>query len=394
MIKTPRSLRKCVGIFGDVNSGKSTLFNKILGTDTAIVSNVKGTTTDVVVKSMELIPYGPIVLLDTAGLNDDTSLGEKREEKTIDAIKRCNIALYVVDVKSYSIEKMDYMVGLFNEYKIPYIVVCSKKDELDRDNLKKAKDLQGILVSENDEISILELKNFLGNKLSKMDSTDDFLLKGLVEEGNSVIMVIPIDSEAPKGRIIAPQVRLIRECLDNNVISHVTTVDTLAKTIEMTSSNLVVTDSQAFKEVSDIVNGRLPLTSYSILLAKEKGFLDHSVEGTKIIKNLRDSDKILILESCTHTKNHEDIGSVKIPKLLRKITGKDLDFVFKNGRDFKIEDDYKLIIHCGGCMMSKKEIENRVIAIEKEKIPIINYGVFLAFANGILDKSIEMFKEI
>lgn len=389
MIKTPQSLRKCVGIFGDVNSGKSTLFNKILGTDTAIVSDIEGTTTDVIAKSMELIPFGPIVLLDTAGLNDTTSLGVQREEKTLDAIRRCDIAIYVVDVKKYSIEKMYYMTELFKTYKIPFFIVCTKKDTFEEMEVSVAKALNGILVCENDQTSIDKLKDIIGEKLDEMDNSKTFLLHSVVKPFDSVIMVIPIDSEAPKGRIIAPQVRLIRECLDNNVISHVTTVESLEKTLETTNANLIVTDSQAFKEVSRIVSGRIPLTSYSILLAKEKGFLDLSITGTKSIHLLKNNDKILILESCTHTKNHEDIGSVKIPKLLNKITNNNLDFNFQYGRDFKIDKDYKLVIHCGGCMMSTKEVENRIMVIKKKNIPIVNYGVFLAFANNILDESVE-----
>lgn len=395
MDKTPQSLRKCVGIFGDVNSGKSTLFNNILGTDTAIVSKIKGTTTDVVVKSMELIPYGPIVLLDTAGLNDFTTLGQQREEKTLDAIRRCNIALYVIDLNNYCADTMNYMINNFNKYKIPYIIVLSKKDLLSAEDIEKSKKFNGFLISNRDNNSIIKLKEHIGKKLTELEKHNSFLLDGLAKEFQEITLVIPIDSEAPMGRIIAPQVRVIRECLDKNIICHVTTVETLEKTLNTTNTSLVITDSQAFKEVSNIVSsndGDIPLTSFSILLAKEKGFLDLSLSGVKTLSSLQDNDKILVLESCTHTKNHEDIGTVKIPKLLQKITNTTLDFEFQNGRDFKLDNDYKLIIHCGGCMISTKEVQNRMVSIENKNIPVINYGVFLAYGNGILEESISMFK--
>ncbi|MFV0504222.1 MAG: [FeFe] hydrogenase H-cluster maturation GTPase HydF [Lachnospirales bacterium] len=389
MEKTPQSLRKHVCIYGETNAGKSTLFNKILGTDTSIVSEVKGTTTDVHSKSMELIPYGPIVLMDTAGLNDGSVLGEKRMERTMAAISRTDIAIYCIDFKKYSHKEYENITKIFKERNIPCITVITKVDLLNDDEILKAKKIKAILI--NGDSNLLQLKNAIGKEMDREES-DNFLLKDIVEPRESIILVIPIDSESPKGRLIAPQVRLIRECLDRNIVCITTTLETLDSTINNIKAKIIVTDSQVFNEVDKIVNGRMKITSFSILLAKQNGFLEESVQGTYAINFLKDGSKVLILESCTHTKNHEDIGSVKIPKLLKKITGQEIEFNFFNGRDFPKTMNYDLVIHCGGCMMTTREVKSRIEVCKKNNIPIINYGVFLAFANNMLDRSIEMIR--
>lgn len=398
MNKTPQSNRLHVSIFGETNSGKSSLFNAILGTDTAIVSEVSGTTTDPVTKSMELIPYGPIVLIDTAGINDKTLLGSTRMEKTRGVLDRTDFGIYAIDINNYDMAEYKLIENEFIEREIPYIVVFTKKDTLGELTLENFGNLfkNAFAVSINDSESIAELKSKIASELKKLDSEEETFVGDLVPSGGVIVTVIPVDSEAPKGRIILPQVQLIRDCLDHGIRCNVTTELELSKVLaESERVDLVVTDSQAFKLVNEIVPKDIPLTGFSILMARQKGDIKTLIDNTKAIANLKDGSKVLISEVCTHTKNHEDIGAVKIPKGLEKVTGKKLDFTFINGRDYPNDlDKFDLIIHCGGCMITKKEMGNRINTAVKKSVPITNYGLVLAYINGIFDRSIEILDKI
>lgn len=367
MNNTPQSNRLHVGIFGKTNVGKSTLFNSITETDTAIVSDIPGTTTDPVQKAMELVPFGPIVLIDTAGLNDDTSLGRKRTEKTDKLLKRVDFAIYVIEAGDEN--KNEYEE--FAKMGIPHLKVVTKG---------------------HTKPDIEALKNSLSHELCKIKKDSETLLGDLLAPGSTVLMVVPLDSEAPKGRLILPQAQLIRDCLDNSFMAYVSTEKELETALaNIKKVDLVVTDSQIFGPVSEKVPENILLTSFSILMARQKGGIETLLKGLDIINRLKDHDKILVSEVCTHNHTHEDIGRVKIPAALRKLTGKKLDFDFTAGRDYPEDlSRYALIIHCGACMITPREMKNRILAANKAKVPITNYGLFLAFASGILKRSIEV----
>ncbi len=396
MHKTPQSNRLRISIFGDTNSGKSTLFNLILNNEVSIVSSQSGTTTDTVSKSYELIGFGPVVFTDTAGLNDDTILGEKRLEKTMQMLSRTDFAIYTIDPNEFSMSEFEQTKKLFEKKKINFELVITKEDTTDKATIEKLKSLHNSVsvISHNNKQSITNLLDKLCTLLKAIDTVEVDLIDGLVKTGESVVLVIPIDSEAPKGRLILPQAQLIRACLDIDVICHVTTVNTLAKTLQVVENvSLVVTDSQAFDEVAQIVPKEIPLTSFSILFARQKGEIDELIKGTKVISNLKDNAKILVMEACVHTRNHEDIGTVKIPNLIQKITNKTFDFDFVHGKHFTSDlADYDLVIHCGGCMLTRREMASRIEQAKHLEIPIVNYGIFLAYGNGILERSIEILK--
>lgn len=381
-------MRKHVAIFGKTNAGKSTLFNALLGQSVSIVSDISGTTTDPVTKAAELIPYGPIALIDTAGLGDLTALGGVRTEKTKKILERADLVLCTADITSDG-------EPTFDTGKIPKILVYTKCDLADEALLKKAKSANpnAVFISEHTESGLAELKKRMIAELEKQERDDETLLGGLVSEGSHVVMVVPIDSAAPKGRLILPQVQAIRDCLDNGMCAHVTTVETLGKMLSVLSRvDLVVTDSQAFAEVSKIVPENIPLTSFSMLLANQKGRIRQLIEGTRAISALSDGDEVLFLEACTHSTTHEDIGRVKIPKLLCAKTGKKLNFTYCTGYDFPADlKKYKLAIHCGGCMINKREILTRLEKLAEAGVPVTNYGVILAYLTGILDRTAQIF---
>lgn len=388
MEKTPVSLRKHIAIFGQTNAGKSTLFNAILGQDMSIVSKVSGTTTDPVIKAMELIPYGPVTLIDTAGLGDATELGEQRIKKTKDILMRTDLVLYVRDINSDNQEDFD-----FGE--TAKIKVYTKCDIADKGRIEEVKkiDENAVFVYEHSEDGLKVLKERMVAELKKQENDDETLLGDIVPANSTVVLVVPIDDAAPKGRLILPQVQTIRDCLDHNIKSVVTNVEMLAETLsELKSVDLVVTDSQAFHQVSEIVPEDIDLTSFSMLLANQKGRINQQIEGTKAIAKLCDGDEILMLESCTHSTTHEDIGKVKIPALLQKKTGKKLNFTHISGYDFPENiEKYNLVIQCGGCMINKRTIQNRLALFEERGIPVTNYGVILAYLNGILDRAAKVF---
>ena len=390
MEKTPLSLRTHITIFGNTNSGKSSLFNKIIGQEMAIVSEQEGTTTDPVTKAMELIGFGPVALTDTAGWGDTTQIGDKRQEKTNKLLDRTDFAVYTADITAFDRTAYEDALAEFDRRKIPHMLVFTKSD-LGKPDLKEFTD--SVCVSVKDDKSIEELRNKLIKELTKTVKEEKSLLGGLLLSGATVVLVIPIDSEAPKGRLILPQVQLIRDCLDNGMRAVCVRDTELAKTLdELKKIDLVVTDSQIFKKVSEIVPERIKLTSFSMLLANAKGDIKTLSEGAKALDTLPDKARILMAEACTHNTSHEDIGRVKIPGMLRKYTGKELEFEYSVHHDFPDDlSDYDLVIHCGGCMLNAKTMQNRIEYCKKAGVPVTNYGVVLSYASGILTRSMEIF---
>ena len=391
MEKAPLSMRKHIAILGNTNAGKSSLFNGLLGQALAIVSDVKGTTTDPVTKAMELIGYGPVAIIDTAGLGDKSILGEKRMEKTKNILNRCDLAIIAEDILSS--ESFEIDLG-----RIPCIKVFTKCDLADTKLLeeKKRQNPDRIFLSGYTDEALFELKQKMIEMLKKQSADTETLLGNILNSGDKVVFVIPIDSAAPAGRLILPQVQAIRDCLDNGIISTCVTPENLKAALEAApDTKLVVTDSQAFKEVSELVPQNIQLTSFSMLLANQKGRITQLIDGTSAIKGLKDGDKILMLEACTHITTHEDIGKVKIPALLQKVTGKKLEFTHKAGYDFPADiEEYALVIQCGGCMINKREILSRLDILAEKGIPVTNYGVVLAYLNGILERASVVFENL
>ncbi|MGL5123239.1 MAG: [FeFe] hydrogenase H-cluster maturation GTPase HydF [Fusobacteriaceae bacterium] len=395
MNNTPNSNRLHIGIFGKTNSGKSSLINAITEQNISIVSEIEGTTTDSVTKAMEFLPFGPVLFIDTAGLEDHTPLGELRLKKTLEELKRCNFAILIIDASKIDFSFYKEQEKQFKKYNISFLLVLNKVDLITAGEIEKIKNIfpKGIFVSTLNKKSILNLKDEILKEIQK-EQEEPKLLGDLVQYNGKVLMVVPVDSEAPKGRLILPQVQLIRECLDHGIKSYVVRDTELQSALEdIKNIDLVVTDSQAFKNVDKILNNRAKLTSFSILFARQKGDLFSLVNGVKTLKNLKDKDKILIAETCTHNTSHEDIGRVKIPKLIKKYSGKDIKFDFVAGKDFPANlSEYSLVIHCGACMINKKLMQNRIDDSLKCKVPITNYGLVIAEITGILDKSLEIFK--
>lgn len=392
MQTTPNSNRTHIILLGSTNAGKSSLLNAITEQEISIVSHIKGTTTDSVKKAMELIPFGPVLFIDTAGFNDDSELGKLRIEKTIKEIKKSDFAIYVIDGNDFDEKIYKENISILKKYNLPYMVVVNKSESLSDE---RKKELTNILknpyfISAKNRNSVLDLKKTLIEKLDVLEE-EPSLLKGIVEYGDTVVMVVPIDSEAPKGRLILPQVQLLRDALDNGVKIVVARDTELASALEENKNiKLVITDSQAFKQVDKIVADRYPLTSFSILFAKQKGDLDKFIKGIEVIKNLKEGAKILIAETCSHNTSHEDIGRVKIPMMLQKKTGKNFEFSFSMGKDFPDNlGDFDLIIHCGGCMITRKTMENRISECNNAGVQVTNYGMVIAYITGILEKSIN-----
>lgn len=392
---TPNSNRTHIIFLGSTNAGKSSLLNAITEQEISIVSDIKGTTTDSVKKAMELIPFGPVLFIDTAGFNDDTELGKLRIEKTLKEIKKSDFAIYVIDGNNFDEEaEKTYKenLALMKKYNLPFITAVNKSELLSDEKKEEIKKIikEPYFISAKSRESILDFKKILIEKLDVLEE-EPSLLKGIVEYGDTVVMVVPIDSEAPKGRLILPQVQILRDALDNGVKVIVTRDTELAAVLEENKNiKLIITDSQAFKIVDKIVADRYPLTSFSILFAKQKGDLNKFIAGIEVIKNLKEGAKILIAETCSHNTSHEDIGRVKIPTLLQKKTGKHFDFSFSMGKDFPDDlEKFDLIIHCGGCMITRKTMENRIAECENAGVKVTNYGMIIAYLTGILEKSIK-----
>ncbi|MEG0097709.1 MAG: [FeFe] hydrogenase H-cluster maturation GTPase HydF [Cetobacterium sp.] len=395
MNTTPNANRKHIGIYGNTNSGKSSLMNKILNQDISLVSSVEGTTTDPVQKAMELIPFGPVLLIDTAGLEDKSELGEVRIKKSYDYLKRLDFAIYVVDGKNVDMDTYKVWKKEANKYNVKHIVVVNKLDILNEKEINNINKLfnNSIFISVKDNKGIDTLKEELVKNLEQ-EEEEKPIVGDLLPYGSKVILVVPIDSEAPKGRIILPQVQVIRDCLDHGIKTYVVRDTELTEALsDLKDVDLVITDSQAFKEVEAMIPKTMNLTSFSILFARQKGDLKDFLEGTKKLDSLKPNDKILICESCAHNVSHEDIGRVKIPNMLRKIAGGNLNIDYKVGYDFKENiEDYDLIIHCGACMVNRKSVLNKIDICKEKNVPITNYGMVIAYFTGILDRSVSIFK--
>lgn len=396
-MKSLKSMRLHIGVFGRTNVGKSSLLNKITNQEVSIVSDIAGTTTDVVEKSMELLPVGPVTFLDTAGLDDETELSVQRIEKTMKVVNRIDVAVVVCDFNGIGKFEND-LIEKFKELKIPYLIVVNKCDLAPKSfHIDLKSELFNIIYTsvKKDEKIVFKFKEALVNLLPEDFVNSPKIVGDLVPAKSTVILVIPIDKEAPKGRIILPQVQTLRDLLDNNCLSYVVKESELKDALDnlKTPPALVVTDSQAFKKVSEIVPENVSLTSFSILFARLKGDLDEFVNGARAIENLKDGDMVLILESCTHHAIEDDIGRVKIPNLLRKKTGKNLVIHNYAGHDFPDIKDYKLIIHCGACMTNRREVLSRVLIANQNNVPITNYGVVISYCLGILPRAIKIFTE-
>lgn len=396
-MKTLKSMRLHIGIFGKTNVGKSSFLNRVTNQKISIVSDIAGTTTDVVEKSMELLPIGPVNFLDTAGIDDQSALGNERIEKTMKILNRTDIAVLICDYNGIG-EYEHNLINKFNELKIPFCVLVNKVDisPISEKKLEQIKNLsKNILISSvlTDNDFIFKLKNMLVKILPSEYINSPSLIKDIIPPKSTVILVIPIDKEAPKGRIILPQVQTLRELLDNNCTTVVSTEKNLSESLLKlkTLPDLVITDSQAFKQVTEIIPPDVNLTSFSILFARMKGDLKTFIKGANAIEHLQNGDRILILESCTHHPVEDDIGRVKIPKLLKQKTGKELIFDNISGHDFPDISNYKLIIHCGACMTNRKEVLSRILIANNAGIPITNYGIVISYCLGILPRAVEIF---
>lgn len=396
MFSTPNSNRKHIGIYGQTNVGKSSLINKIMGQEVSIISPIEGTTTDPVSKAMELIPVGPVLFIDTAGVGDKTELGKLRFDKTYDTLKRIDIAMYVFDATNINYDLYEEMRINFKKFNIPYIIVINKIDLIDNNEIENLKNKfhDAIFVCAESGEGVDSLKD----RLIKILGENEYeipIIGDILPYNSKVIMVVPIDSEAPKGRIILPQVQCIRDCLDHGIKSYVVRDTELEEALQdIKNVDLVITDSQAFKKVAQIVPSDIELTSFSILFARHKGELRTFVEGVEKISNLTKDSKILVAECCSHNISHEDIGRFKIPNLLNKKVGFELHYDFTVGHDFPDNiDEYDLVIHCGSCMVNRKTVINRINFCRERNISITNYGVILAYLTGILDRSINIFRK-
>lgn len=388
--ETPSANRTHIGFFGCRNAGKSSLVNKLTNQQVAVVSDTKGTTTDPVTKSMELLPIGPVVIIDTPGYDDEGSLGELRVARTKRILNRTDAAVLVVDAE---VGKNDFdreLEELFKKKNIPYVVAYNKSD------ISEVKDLaeNEIAVSAESGSGVKELKDLIGRVVG--GGKEKPMISDLISEGDIVVLVIPIDSAAPKGRIILPQQQILRDVLDIGAIAAVCRETELKATLDGLSEKpaLVITDSQAFASVSADTPEDIPLTSFSIIMARYKGLLKSAAQGVYAIEKLKDGDKVLISEGCTHHRTCEDIGTVKIPKLLKKFTERELVVETSSGNGFPEDlSDYALIIHCGGCMINEREMLYRIKCAEDAGVPITNYGTALAYMNGIFERSVQIVKD-
>lgn len=401
MITTPKANRLHIGIFGKRNAGKSSLLNSLVNQEISIVSDIAGTTTDPVEKTMEFLPLGPVVFIDTAGIDDVGKLGNFRIEKTKKIFDRTDIAIIVCDAQGWD----EYEINLFSEFKtrnVPVLAIVNKQDisQINDDKLAQIKKYvkAPLLTSiKNGRDIVFSLKKQLVSVCPDDFITPPSILGDIVQAKDTVILVIPVDKEAPKGRIILPQVQVLRDLLDNKCKAFVTQETELSEVINelKTPPQLVITDSQAFKEVAEIVPKNIALTSFSIVFARMKGDLQEFYKGAVAIDKLKDNDKVLICESCSHHQIEDDIARVKIPRWLKNKTNKDIKFVYHSGHDFPPDlTQYALLIHCGACMTNRREVLSRIMKCKEVNLPITNYGIAIAHCLGILNRAVQPFNII
>lgn len=388
---TPQSERVHIGFFGRRNAGKSSVVNAVTGQQLSVVSDVRGTTTDPVTKAMEILPLGPVVVIDTPGFDDEGALGEMRVKKTKQVLNRVDAAVLVVDSTAGKTDADKELISIFNEKEIPYVVAYNKSDLSGKYNYD-----DGIAISAAEKTNINQLKKTI-TRLIKTDGTNKKICGDLIKKGDFAVLVVPIDSAAPKGRLILPQQQTIRDILDTNAVAITVQEPQLKDTLNNLGKkpSIVITDSQAFEQVAADVPQDIPLTSFSILMARYKGFLDTAVSGAAAIGTLRDGDKVLISEGCTHHRQCDDIGTVKLPRWLKEYTGKNIEIETSSGKGFPDDlSPYRLVIHCGGCMLNEREVKYRRKFAIDSGVPFTNYGIAIAYMKGILKRSISMFPHL
>lgn len=388
---TPQSERIHIGFFGRRNAGKSSVVNAVTNQQISVVSEVLGTTTDPVTKAMELLPLGPVVIIDTPGFDDEGSLGEMRVKRTKQVLNRVDVAVLVVDGEKGKTSADNELIAIFKDKNIPYTVAYNKSDLTGEREYS-----DGIAVSAINGTNINKLKETIGHLVKTEDMTRK-LCGDLLETGDVAVLVVPIDSAAPKGRLILPQQQTIRDVLEAGAIAVTVRETELELTLRKlgTKPKIVITDSQAFAQVSKIVPADIQLTSFSILMARYKGFLETAVKGAAAIENLKDGDRVLISEGCTHHRQCEDIGTVKLPKWLKKYTGKEISIEASSGKGFPDDlSPFSLIIHCGGCMLNEREMQYRRKFAEDSGVPFTNYGTAIAYMNGILKRTLGVFPQL
>lgn len=393
MNQTPASERVHISFFGKRNAGKSSVINAVTGQDLAIVSQVKGTTTDPVYKTMELLPLGPVVVIDTPGIDDEGELGKLRIRKSYQVLNKTDVALLIIDGTIGRQPEDEMLIRRFQDKGIPYLVVYNKLDQMDGEPACGENEMW---VSARDKIHIWELKERIA-ELGKQEEPDRYIVRDLMEPGDFLVLVVPIDKAAPKGRLILPQQQTIRDILDGNGSAIVVKEDGLKEALDKLGAppRLVITDSQVFDRAAKDTPKDVLLTSFSILFARYKGDLAEAVRGVKALDSIQNGDKILIGEGCTHHRQCDDIGTVKIPRWLREYTGCELDFDFTSGTEFPDDlSPYRMVVHCGGCMLNAREMKYRVQCAVDQGIPITNYGILIAYLRGILKRSVEPFPEI
>ena len=402
MNQTPMSERVHIGFFGKRNAGKSSVMNAVTGQDIAVVSDVMGTTTDPVYKSMELLPLGPVVMMDTPGIDDEGELGALRVRKSYQVLNKTDVAVLVIDGTAGISPEDEALLGRIRRKKIPYLVVLNKVDLTAEEKGRQIREELGLSengfvpVSASDGSGIRELKEKIA-AAARAEEPEKYIVRDLVSPSDFVILVVPIDKAAPKGRLILPQQQTIRDLLDGNAVPVVVKETELGQTLGQLGKKpaLVITDSQAFGQVSRDVPEDILLTSFSILFARYKGNLESAVKGVTALDRLEDGDTILISEGCTHHRQCDDIGTVKIPKWIREYTGKEIRIETTSGTEFPDElGKYRLIVHCGGCMLNEREMKYRLSCAQDQGVPMTNYGILIAYVKGILKRSVEVFPEI
>lgn len=397
---TPSSERVHIGIFGKRNAGKSSLINAITGQNLAIVSEAKGTTTDPVYKAMELLPLGPVMIIDTPGIDDEGVLGSLRIQKAYQVLNKTDIALVIIDAAVGPSAEDLRLIKRINTKKIPLLIVINKCETINEDKKTAYQALLSngklLFVSAEQKLNIFELKEAIAQTVPA-DENKAQIVADLLSPSDFVVLVVPIDSAAPKGRLILPQQQTIRDILEADAAAIVVKENELTNTLQNLGKRpkLVITDSQVFKKVAAETPADILLTSFSILFARYKGNLQTAVQGVTALDSLEDGDKILIGEGCTHHRQCDDIGTVKLPRWIKEYTGKNPEFIFTSGTEFPLNlSPYKMIIHCGACMLNEREMQYRIKCAADQKIPFTNYGITIAYINGILKRTVEPFPQI